>query len=479
MPPPAIPDLSKGHSDPPRDVTPRPPLTTGTRLAYGVSAFGENLGLNSVLQLAFPIFNLVLGVSPALVGLALALPRIWDAFTDPWMGSISDNFHSRWGRRRPFIVVGAILTALCVAGIWMFPEGRSPDFYFWWLLVGSMVLASAHTVFVVPYGALGLELTDDYHERTRLMSFRAGCSKVSGLLNQWLFKIVQLGIFTTMLAGARSMSILIAVIIATVGLITGIKMRERRDIAPRKRVNLSFWASWRETMRQPNFIRLSVAQVSIFASILLVDNLGFYLNVFYVNGGDTSFGGLLKGASGTAFQLGGLLFLPFMVRLSGRLGKQRTFRLCTLSIIAGGIAKWFCYAPGAGWWILVPSLLLAPGLVAVLALVPSMIADICDIDEAKTHARREGMFNATSSWLLKLSNSITVFLSGLLLTVAGWKTDLGAHQAPETFLTMRLLFCGSTVACAIIAAYALRRYGVDEAMVNAAHAQSAAERDTS
>ena len=100
-------------------------LTNGTCVSFGVSAFGENLALNSVVQLAFPVFNLTLGVNPALIGLALALPRLWDAFTDPLMGSISDNFRSRWGRRRPFIIVGAILTAIFAAGIWQAPTGQS------------------------------------------------------------------------------------------------------------------------------------------------------------------------------------------------------------------------------------------------------------------------------------------------------------------------------------------------------------------
>ena len=101
---------------PPPPAPPPPPdserVSPGTRVAYGSSAFAENLALNSVNQLANPVFNLTLGVSPVLVGAALALPRLWDAVMDPWIGSVSDHCQSRWGRRRPFILVGAILTGL-------------------------------------------------------------------------------------------------------------------------------------------------------------------------------------------------------------------------------------------------------------------------------------------------------------------------------------------------------------------------------
>ena len=451
----------------------RSTLSNSTRLAYGVSAFGENLALNAIVQLAFPIFNLVLGVSPVLIGLALALPRVWDAFTDPWMGSISDNFRSRWGRRRPFITGGALVTALCAFGIWQFPEGRSANFYFWWLLIGSFCMATAYTIFVVPYGALGLELTDNYHERTRLMSIRAAFNKISGLLNQWLFKLVQLAIFPSMLIGARSMGTLIGLIIAAVGLITGFKVRERPELTARAPIKLSLWASCRESMRQRDFMHLAAAQALIYASILLVDNLGFYLNVFYVNGGDTKYAALLKGASGTLFQMGGLFFIPFILRLSRRLGKRRAFMICTISIVFGGITKWFCYVPGAGWWVVLPSFLLAPGLVAVMALAPSMTADVCDLDEVTTHARREGMYNAILNWVLKLSNSVTVFLSGFLLTMAGWKSELGAGQSSGTYLALRILFCFGTILLALFAALTLRGYRVSETMVSAAHAQVA------
>jgi hypothetical protein len=154
-------------------------------------------------------------------------------------------------------------------------------------------------------------------------------------------------------------------------------------------------------MRQPDFRRLILAQILVYMSFLVIDTTGFYLNVFYVHGGDMGAGAAMKGWYGTAFQVSGLIAVPLIVRLAGRIGKRRAFLACTLTIALGGIAKWFCYVPGAGWWLLLPSLLMGPGLVAVMVLAPSMTADICDVDAADHGARREGLFNAVLAWSIK------------------------------------------------------------------------------
>ena len=454
---------------PPPPAPPPPPdserVSPGTRIAYGSSAFAENLALNSVNQLANPVFNLTLGVSPVLVGAALALPRLWAAVMDPWIGSVSDHCQSRWGRRRPFILVGAILTGLCAAGIWFFPADKTPAFYFWWLTIGSFLLATAYSIFVVPYGALGLELTRDYHERTRLMGTKSMLHKLSGVLNQWLLKIVQLIGANSLVAGSRFCGVIIGFLVAGLGALTAWRVPERPRPAVASGPKLSVWRGWRETTKRGDFVRLASAQCLIYASYLVIDNTGFYLNVFYVNGGDLAKGALLKGFAGMGFQLGGLCAIPFIVRLSQRIGKKNTFLLCTASLVVAGIAKWFCYVPDAGWLLVIPSLLLAPGLVAVMVLVPSMTADICDLDEVTTGARREGMFNAVLGWALKVALSGSIFLAGVALSLTGWDTTLKAAQTPETFLAMRIAFSAGTIVFALAAAALIAGYHVTEADV--------------
>ena len=115
---------------PASSATPAPelPLPLGTRLAYRATAPAENLAINSINQLANAVFNITLGVPLLLVGLALSLPRLIDVFLDPFIGNWSDRLESRWGRRRPFILVGALLCAAIATAIWFFPAGQSTMF---------------------------------------------------------------------------------------------------------------------------------------------------------------------------------------------------------------------------------------------------------------------------------------------------------------------------------------------------------------
>ncbi len=447
-----------------------------TRVAYGSSAFAENLAINSINQLANAVFNITLGVPLLLVGLALSLPRLIDVFLDPFVGNWSDRLRSRWGRRRPFILVGALSCAVVATALWYFPSGRSTTFYFWWLLGGCAAMSVAYSILIVPYGALGLELVSNYHERTKLMGTKSILHKASGVVNQWLLKWVRDAGGGNLVAGGRLSAPLLGGAIAILGLITVWKVPERstsqRDataIAPK----LSLWQSWSIAMSRRDFRCLVLAQTLIYMSFLVIDTTGFYLNVFYVHGGDIGLGASMKGWYGTAFQLGGLLAVPLIVKLSRRIGKKNAFLLCTFTIALGGLTKWFCYVPDAGWWLLLPSALMGPGLVAVMVLVPSMTADICDLDAAESGARREGLYNAVLAWSLKFALTGSILLANVVLHLVGWKTELQAAQSADTFLIMRFCFAGGTVLLAILAATFISRYTVTPQTVAIAQARAA------
>ncbi len=471
--------MSAPASSPPPPSTAHPipsderPLSLGTRLAYGASAPAENLAINSINQLANAVFNITLGVPLLLVGLALSLPRLIDVFLDPFIGNWSDRLESRWGRRRPFILIGALLCAAIATAIWFFPAGQSQMFYFWWLLVGCSAMSVAYSILIVPYGALGLEMVSNYHERTKLMGTKSILHKASGVVNQWLLKWVREAGGGDLVLGGRFCAPLIGGTIALLGFITAWRVPERpRPVVRYAPPKVSIWQSWKITMSQPDFRRLVLAQIFIYMSFLVIDTTGFYLNVFYVNAGDMSVGAGMKGWYGTAFQGCGMLAVPLIVKLSRQIGKKRTFLLCTLTIALGGIAKWFCYTPGASWWLLLPSALMGPGLVAVMVLVPSMAADICDLDAAECGARREGMFNSVLSWALKLALTGSILLANVVLHFVGWETALKAAQTPGTFLAMRIVFSGGTVLLAVFAAIFIFRYSVTPEAVAAAQARA-------
>jgi hypothetical protein len=159
------------------------------KLIYGSGAFVNNLLADSIGRMVI-VLNLGLGMNPALAGLLAALPRLTDAITDPLMGYISDNTRTRWGRRRPYIFVGAIAVGIVFALLWQLPPGKSESWYFWVFLFGSFVFYLAYTVFVTPWVALGYELTPDYNERTRLMGTQNFIGQTAYLFTPYLLAIM-------------------------------------------------------------------------------------------------------------------------------------------------------------------------------------------------------------------------------------------------------------------------------------------------
>ncbi len=428
---------------------------------YGPGGFAENFSANSVAQLVNPVFAIALGVNPALVGVAMAIPRLVDAFTDPIMGSVSDNWKGRMGRRRPFILIGAILSGLCAALIWWTPAGASPDFHFYWLVVFMLLMTIGTTMFGVPYAALGMESPSSKTERTSWMAWRSLYHKLSGVGVQWLFFFVQLAYFSSVLWGARIVGAVAAGLIVVTGILPALFIREdpaRVQVVER----VPLMRSWGLTLRDRNFLVLAGVTVLIFSSILLVDTLGFFLSVYYVFGGNLQEAAFYKGVGGTTFHLVGIACIPAMTWLAKKVGKRRAFEICTFSIVVGGVAKLFFFIPGAGWMIIIPNFFLAPGLVAVLVLLPSLLADVAAHDEALTGNSRQGMYAASLTWVYKLSNSGVAFASGFILLAVGWVPVLAANQEEGTFQAMRWTFSLGTVVLAISASVLLRLYRLDE-----------------
>src|SRR4029077_19317441 len=132
----------------------------------GLGTFHDMWGHWLYHTLAYAVFNIFLGVSPALIGTALIFNRLWDAFSDPLFGWWSDNARTRFGRRRPFILVGGVLAGLMLPVLFLAPRGLIENQYFWFMILSSGVYIPVMSCFNMAFQSLGSEMTPDYHERT-------------------------------------------------------------------------------------------------------------------------------------------------------------------------------------------------------------------------------------------------------------------------------------------------------------------------
>lgn len=447
----------------------------------GSTASGGNLPKN----FAFPIYNIALGVSPTLLGIALFIPRLWDALIDPVMGSISDNSRSRWGRRRPYMLIGGVLSAGCIGLLCIFPRQLKQGYwsetiwsipgisapagdwlYAGWLMLMSLLFYTAMAVFAVPYGALTMELTRDYSERTRVMSFRTLFTYLSGFLMAWLYAIAEWDIFRDewgqkdVVKGSYAVGGLLVVVFLLVTLIPTLLVREPRtsEIKEKKSEHgMRFWSGLRQTLSERAFLLIVGAYTIGFLGVIMVIGLGLYLTIYRVYGGDRGTGSVVQGWSQTLAVVMGIVTVFVMNRLSGWLEKKVLLVGALACSFCGGLLSWVLYSPDLPTWNLLTWLpgefrlpfhplvfshaLIWPGLAGLLVMSNSMIADVCDIDELKTGLRREGMYWAVFNWIQKSAISIALLFSGVLLDLAGFEASK-VIQSPEVIDRLRLTYMG-------------------------------------
>lgn len=188
------------------------PLTFWNKIGYGAGALTEN-NVQNVVNIMLPLimFN-YMGVSPILLGYVFAIARLWDTVTDPLMGYLSDRTRSRFGKRKPYILIGAVMSAFSFWLIWMFPEGKSQMWYFWYLTATCLLFYTSTTLFCVPYISMGYELSSDYNERTRVMGYRSLFVNCGAFILPWMYWFTERSWFDTPLQGMRCLSVVSGVI---------------------------------------------------------------------------------------------------------------------------------------------------------------------------------------------------------------------------------------------------------------------------
>lgn len=457
------------------------------KTVYGLGAFVNNL-LAGASGGMIIVLNLGLGMNPALVGLLGALPRLTDAITDPLMGYISDNTRSRWGRRRPYIFVGAIAAGIMFALLWQLPRGQGETFYFVWFLLGSIIFYLAYTVFATPWVALGYELTPDYHERTRLMGVQNFMGQLAYIVSPWFLWIMTYeGFFKDQVTGAAGLAIIIAVFTIAVGILPAIFLRERfRDIAEAeveehrgheeegepaaeegsgaafRRNMVGFLKGFGAALSSGPFLKLCLATFLVFNGFILISSFQFYVIIYYVFGGDQARGAEYAGYAGTVQGIASFAVIVLVTWLGTKMGKRRAFFVSTGASIVGYGLKWICYNPDFPMLVMLPAPLLAFGLGGLFTLMPSMVADVVDLDELKTHERREGMYGSIFWWVVKLGMAAALAAGGFLLNATGFDVALEGAQTERAIFLMRLCDAGIPMVTSVIAIWAVARFPITE-----------------
>lgn len=374
--------------------------------------------------------NISLGLSAFWLGVILIIPRLWDAVSDPLIGHISDNARTRWGRRRPFLLVGGISVALTFVLMWWIPKGEQvrewfpteagfQAFQLGYILFSLLLFYTACTIFEIPHGALGMEITNDYHERTRLFSAKSFVGNLFAMSTPWLFALANMEIFKgtggNEADGMRYVSLMIAAVLIPLSFWWTYKLKEPGFVRIQKQEKTPFWRDMKHTAGNRNFIMLTLTIFTLAMGFNFVNLLGSYIPIFYIFGGDKVAGSYLLGINGTVWAVTGVLAVFPLNIISPRLGKRTTLIIAILLMSAAQFSKIFCYNPKYPYLIIIPTILLSMGMLFFFTLGSSMVGDICDEDDLKTGKRNEGSFYSVFWWFIKMGTALASFVAGALI----------------------------------------------------------------
>jgi GPH family glycoside/pentoside/hexuronide:cation symporter len=456
-------------------------VPVGQKIAYGIGMLG-----NQMFPAALGVFMVVLvkglGFLPLLWGVLFFVPRIFDAITDPVMGFISDNTRSRWGRRRPYIFAGAILTGTTYVVMWQLYPANGITFNFIYFLGFSLVFYLGLTIFATPYVAMGYEMSSDYHERTRLMAVAQWIGQWAWVICPWFWVLIyDPELYESAAAGCRSLAIWVGLACMGLALVPAIfctskPTTDADNLQELSRENLNknlrkFLTGIRVTFQCKPFRKLCLATFLVFNAFNTVAAFSFFIIVYYMFDGDAGAAGNWPAWHGT---IGALctcfLVIPVITFISQKLGKKRTFVLAQLVSIVGYTLFWFCFQPGRPLMILIPLPLFAFGIGGLFTLMTSMTADVCDLDELNTGARREGTFGAIYWWMVKFGMAFAGGMSGLIMNLVDFVPDAPV-QAAGAITGIRIAYSVVPVIGTVLAIAVMWSYDITEQRANEIRAE--------
>ena len=402
-------------------------------IAYGSGGIIPIALFNIAGQLMGLIGNIGLGLSAFWLGVIMIFPRLWDAVSDPVMGHLSDNTRTRWGRRRPYIFVGGLLVAISFAGMWWVPDGIGEWGQLAFILGGLLIFFTACTLFEIPHGALGMEMSKDPHERTRLFSSKSFFGNLFAMGTPWLLFFAGLEIVRgtggTLVDGMRYVSLFIAVIMLPLIVWWFFGTREPGYASTQNQERTQFWANMQVAIRNKTFLCLVLIIFTLAMGFNFVGLFNYYISIYYLYGGDQYAAGALLGINGMVWAVTGLLAVFPLNWISPRIGKRQTLMLAISLMCIAQLSKIVCYNPENPYLVIIPTVLLSMGMLMFFTLGASMVGDICDEDELNTGTRSEGSYYSVYWWFIKMGTAFASFVTGALLVATQFNETQSKHSA--------------------------------------------------
>lgn len=401
-----------------------------------------------------------MGVAPALAGTIFALAKIYDGIADPILGSISDRAQTRWGRRRPFLLGGAFACGLTFMLAFNAPVMSSPGAAVAMLTALLILHATSYAIFAVPYMAMPAEMTDDPHERSKLMSARVINGSLGNLVGGWATASL-IAWFGGGLAGHRAMGIVVGLIIFAVLMTCFVMTKNARQVhIEAGQRHVPYRQQMRAAMRNRPFAILQGSKLMLLTAAGLHTGGAAFFVQRRLEASDAWLGAIFA-----TLAAGTVMAQPFWLWLARRLGKRDAFTVAGIFTAA----SWLCWLPlgpgAAGFWIIVVGLLAGIGNGGIVMISQSMLPDTIEYQRRQTGLRAEGSFAGVYIMVEKLGQAIGTSLTGLILGLFGYVHATGGiavKQPPSAVLGITLIYCVISTAFLLISVAVMRFYPLDE-----------------
>ena len=439
-------------------------------------AFGLGMLANQMFPAAMGIFFVVLvedlGFSTTMWAVLYFAPRLFDAITDPIMGFISDNTKSRWGRRRQYVFIGALIMGTTFIVMWQLYKDNGLEYNFYYFLFTSLIFYLGMTIFSVPYVAMGYEMSDDFHERTNIMAVSQWIGQWAWVIAPWFWVVMyDQDWFASGEVATRSLAAWVGLICMVLAMVPALFIKSKstleEDYEPLNTKNIGnslrfIRDGFKEAFKIPQFKKLCYATFLIFNAFNTIAGFSFFIIVYYMFNGDAEAAGLWPTLNGC---IGALIttfaVIPVIAKMSKKMGKKKAFLVSQSISIIGYILFWFLFIPGKPYLFLIALPFFSFGIGGLFTLMMSMTSDVIDLDELNTGKRREGTFGAIYWWMVKFGFAIAGLLTGVIMGFVGF--DPGAATQPDGAITgLRLFYSGLPIAGTLLAIYIMRDYDLTE-----------------
>ena len=427
-------------------------LPLSQKIGYGIGDIGSNIFIVTTGMFLLFFLTNVLKIEPAVAGMALLIPKLWDVISDPIMGAISDQTHSRWGRRRPYLLFASIPFGLIFFALFIAPATQSSTATVLWVSSLFALSCTIFTIYNIPYSAMVAEMTEDYNERMSVTSFRMVGSTIGVLLAGGLaMPLVELGGGGA--SGFRMMGLVLGILISCFCLAgfwgtrgTRTIVTDKPQISIKEQVKIAF-------KNTPFKMLMSMYAIQSIAIGILMAGQIYYVK-YVMKMPDSSVGIV----SGVLF-ITAIIFIPVWVRIGLKLGKIRAYKL-GMALLTLMLFSLVFTQPNHPWIFFTQMFILGIGFSSFQLFPFSMLPDTIEFDELQSGLRREGVFSGIWASGQKTAYALGPSLIGFTLSFSGFTHT---QEQPESVVFgIRMIFCLVTASLFLLSLLPFRYYDLTE-----------------